>query len=245
MELELEEPWSPLTTLSWSPLTTLSPSRSPAVNRGHQIHTPPPPSTPQPEGQLQPQPQPTETQSRGGHDHVPVERPTFEFKQEEALVLPPSTIARYLADAPDLLIKPPPSDLHVARTFLRLAYGGSDQQFLQYILAERNPSTNQGDSKTKAKRDGKRRLVFPMPNMNPAMPVIPGHSGLLFASRHEVLENPPWGVFRRHLDGKTATWLYLGEYESKLVGKMTKEEFSAQKESVSATFVVQICVSQF
>lgn len=235
MELELEEPWSPL--------TTLSPSSSPAVNRGRHILTPPPHSTPQPEGQLQPQPQLAGAQSRGSHDHGFVERPTFEFKQEEALVLPPSTIARYLADAPDLLIKPPPSDLHVARTFLRLAYGGSDQQFLQYILAERNPGGVQGDSKSKARGDGKRRLVFPMPNMNPAMPVIPGHSGLLFASRHEVLENPPWGVFRRHLDGKTATWLYLGEYESKLVGKMTKDEFSAQKESVSTTLVAQMCVS--
>jgi hypothetical protein len=68
--------------------------------------------------------------------------------------------------------------------------------------------------------------------MNPAMPLLPGEPGLLFASRHEVLDGW-WGVFRRHLNGKDAVWLYLGEYESTLIGKMTKEQFCAQRESVS------------
>lgn len=68
--------------------------------------------------------------------------------------------------------------------------------------------------------------------MNPAMPLLPGEPGLLFASRHEVLDGW-WGVFRRHLNGKDAVWLYLGEYESTLIGKMTKVQFCAQRESVS------------
>ncbi|KAJ2911597.1 hypothetical protein MD484_g8818, partial [Candolleomyces efflorescens] len=156
-------------------------------------------------------------------DQLPT-RPSVKVKAE-AIILPPDAVAQYLHGAPHLPIDPAPSDLHVKRKFLREEYGGSDQQFVQYIQPTRNPS-----SKKK-----KRCLVFPMPNMNPAMPLVPGEPGLLFASRHEVLDGL-WGVFRRHLNERDTEWLYLGEYESTLVGKMTKEQFCAQRPSVQRSW---------
>ncbi|KAF6746321.1 hypothetical protein DFP72DRAFT_923170 [Ephemerocybe angulata] len=155
----------------------------------------------------------------------PPPRPPHKFKEEEVFVLPAADVETYLADAPPLPIDPGPSALHVPRNFIYLAYGGSPYQFLQYIPAERNPSQT---------GSGRRRLVFPMPEMNPAMPLHPGESGLLFASRHEVLSDPPWGVFRKNLDGGEARWLYLGEYESVLVGRMTKAQFRMQRAMVKA-----------
>ncbi|KAF6752282.1 hypothetical protein DFP72DRAFT_459391 [Ephemerocybe angulata] len=155
----------------------------------------------------------------------PPPRPPHKFKEEDVFVLPAADVETYLADAPPLPIDPGPSALHVPRNFIYLAYGGSPYQFLQYIPAERNPSQT---------GSGRRRLVFPMPEMNPAMPLHPGESGLLFASRHEVLSDPPWGVFRKNLDGGEARWLYLGEYESVLVGRMTKAQFRMQRAMVKA-----------
>ncbi|KAJ2924922.1 hypothetical protein H1R20_g12189, partial [Candolleomyces eurysporus] len=135
----------------------------------------------------------------------PRARPSIKIKEEEALILPPDAVARYLQGTPNLTINPAPSSLHVKRKLLRQEYGGSDQQFVQYIQPKRNPSN----------KNKKRCLVFPMPVMNPAMPLSPGEPGLLFASRHEVLDGQ-WGVFRRHLNGKDALWLYLGEYEKEM-----------------------------
>ena len=67
------------------------------------------------------------------------------------------------------------------------------------------------------------------------MPSAPGHPGLIFASRHEILENPPWTVFRKGSSGsRKAVWLYLGDYECELVGKMTGTEFSGMAMSASS-----------
>lgn len=74
-------------------------------------------------------------------------------------------------------------------------------------------------------------MVYPKVELNPAMPLQPGASGLMFASRHDTLRNPPWSLFRRHLGGKEAVWLYLGEYECELVGKLTKEDFKSQSDA--------------
>lgn len=150
--------------------------------------------------------------------------------KDDAISLPPEIIRTYLQGIKPYPIEPKPDPVHVPRKFLRLAYGGSDQQFLQFITPERNPSGSV-----------KRRMVLPMLDMNPAMPRFPGQPGLLFASRHEVLEGP-WTVFCRRLDSKEATWRYLGEYESELVGKMTAQQFNDQ------TSVVRnhnLCVTDF
>jgi hypothetical protein len=101
-------------------------------------------------------------------------------------------------------------------------YGGSDQQFLQYISPSRNPSGQK-----------KRRIVFPMFDMNPSMPSAPGEPGLVYASRHEILEHPPWTLFSKDAAAKKAVWRYLGEYENELCGEMSPEMFRNQQLVVS------------
>jgi hypothetical protein len=126
----------------------------------------------------------------------------------------------YLSSSLPLPISPPPLlNLLVSRRFLHVAYGGSDQHFLQFITEGRNPS---GPTK--------RRIVFPMIDMNPVMPVRPGHAGLVFASRHEILSDGPWSMFCKPPETGKALWLYLGEYTNVLCGKMTKEEFAIQRD---------------
>ncbi|PPQ75507.1 hypothetical protein CVT26_015839 [Gymnopilus dilepis] len=140
-----------------------------------------------------------------------------EEKVKNVFNLPTSTIKEYIGTSKRLTINPPPLDLEVPRTFLRLAYGGSDQHFLQFIPKEKNPSGPH-----------RRRIVFPMLDMNPAMPSEPGEPGLVFASRHEILSNPPWSLFCKHSKSAPAVWRYLGDYENTLCGTMTAEEFKAQ-----------------
>ncbi|KAF9481102.1 hypothetical protein BDN70DRAFT_992137 [Pholiota conissans] len=134
--------------------------------------------------------------------------------------LPQSVTDTYLQNAETFEIQPPPLDLEVPRKFLRITYGGSDQHFLQYIQADRNPSGPY-----------LRRVVYPMLDLNPSMPSLPGEPGLVFASRHELLSNPPWTLFCKRVKDK-AIWSYLGEYECTLVGSMTANDFQAQSSVV-------------
>ncbi|KAF8957580.1 hypothetical protein BDZ97DRAFT_1924462 [Flammula alnicola] len=147
-------------------------------------------------------------------------KPRYNIKSQHVFSLPQSVADIYLKGAKALEISPPPLDLEVPRTFLRLAYGGNDQQFLQFIQEGMNPSG-----------PVLRRLVFPMLHLNPSMPSSPGEPGLVFASRHEILSNPPWTVFCKRSNAK-ALWIYLGEYESVLGGKMTAEQFRSQSNIV-------------
>lgn len=115
-----------------------------------------------------------------------------------------------------------------------------------------------------------RLIVWPMHSMNPSMPLFPGEPGIVFASRHEILQQPPWSLFGKRVtyagtkvkgkgkkrmrdededededeeeedddddkkeNDNKATWSYLGEYKSTLIGKMTATEFSDQSDSVS------------
>ncbi|KAF8182322.1 hypothetical protein BJ912DRAFT_1145231 [Pholiota molesta] len=130
--------------------------------------------------------------------------------------LPQSVADMYLQGAQTLEIYPPPLDLEVPRKFLRESYGGSDQQFLQFTKPEMNPFG-----------PFIRRLVFPELNLNPSMPSQPGDPGLVFASRHEILSNPPWTLFCKRVKVK-AIWWDLGEYECVRVGTMTADDFKAQ-----------------
>jgi len=76
-------------------------------------------------------------------------------------------------------------------------------------------------------------MVFPKFDVNPSMPSAPGEPGLVYASRHEILKDPPWSVFFKDRTMKKAVWKYLGEYESKLCGKMSPELFRSQRPVVS------------
>ncbi|RXW13007.1 hypothetical protein EST38_g12849 [Candolleomyces aberdarensis] len=159
-----------------------------------------------------------------------ISRPIIKYKEEEAIVLPPDVIAGYLRDAPPLDIKPNPSDLHVRRDYLRLLLGGSDMQFFQKVEARNNPTGSKP-----------RTLAFPKFDLNPAMPLIPGESGLILSKRPEVLEYSPLGLFRRDMSGEEeAVWQYLGEYETKVVGMMTGELFRQQDSKVQRAWAKTI-----
>lgn len=69
----------------------------------------------------------------------------------------------------------------------------------------------------------KRRLVFPMLESNPLMPTQPGHPGLLYTPRHEILSDGPWTLFGRL--SSEPFWDYLGEYTNEICGKMTAVQF--------------------
>ncbi|KAF9472881.1 hypothetical protein BDN70DRAFT_886459 [Pholiota conissans] len=149
--------------------------------------------------------------------HIPNSKKSMKMDDGPSLSI--SVVENYLKSSPDLDIIPPPLDLEVSRVFLRVNYGGSDMQFLQHFHADKNPSGNVI-----------RQVVFPQLGLNPYMPSSPGKSGLIFASRHEIVENPPWTVFRRNKE--KAVWRYLGEYESVIVGVITPEQFRSQLDSV-------------
>ena len=135
-------------------------------------------------------------------------------------VLPQSVTEGYLQSSPTLEIEPPPVDVAITRDDLRVAYGGSNQQFLQYFEEGKNPSG-----------PNRRHLVFPMVEMNPAMPFVPGEPGLIYASRHEILYDPPWTLFIKP-DPKKSIWRYLGEYECVICGVMSAEMFRSQTDVV-------------
>ncbi|KAF8900567.1 hypothetical protein CPB85DRAFT_157707 [Mucidula mucida] len=47
----------------------------------------------------------------------------------------------------------------------------------------------------------------------------------MFASRHEILHDPPWYVFSKRMVAGKARWEYCGSYETTNVGNIDAEEF--------------------
>ncbi|KAJ7101871.1 hypothetical protein C8R44DRAFT_808816 [Mycena epipterygia] len=140
--------------------------------------------------------------------------------KKEVFIFPQAVIDQYLSNTPALEIDPPPRDsLYVPRKFLRLRFGGSDQQFVAHFKLEKG-----------ADRD--RAVVFPEPVMNPCLPSEPGAPGLIFASRLEITVDGPWALFcRAKLLGKFV-WRYMGDYENDVVGRPTPEQFQVQEPEV-------------
>ncbi|CAA7270712.1 unnamed protein product [Cyclocybe aegerita] len=130
-------------------------------------------------------------------------------------------------------ISPPSSIFEVPRAFLRVQYGGSDQQFLQYFRAEKGNLSSPII----------RRLVFAQPNMNPDMPSSPGAPGMIYASRHEIVQNPPWTVFYKSTL-KPALWTYVGEYESVVSGQLSAAQFSSQKADFKKGWAEQLITAK-
>ncbi|KAJ7148032.1 hypothetical protein C8R43DRAFT_1108097 [Mycena crocata] len=131
----------------------------------------------------------------------------------------------YLTTIASLAIDPPPASdpaLCVARKFLRVHFGGSDQQFLQYFTA--------------VDRDGaqwRRALVFPRADLNPFLPAEPGAAGLIFASRLEITRDPPWALFCKDATNtRNAVWRYMGDYENERCGSLTPMQFRSQEAKV-------------
>ncbi|KAJ3547077.1 hypothetical protein NMY22_g1800 [Coprinellus aureogranulatus] len=139
-------------------------------------------------------------------------RPVVPFNEDEAFVLPPQVLAQILSEAPALDISPAPSDLHVTRKFLADSYGGSPGRNAQHIAANQNPSGNR-----------QRGFVFPDFDFNPAMPLVPGHSGVILASRYNRKSEHPWSLFRKGLTGGSPTWLYMAR-----IRRRVKDHFADQ-----------------
>jgi len=146
--------------------------------------------------------------------------PNVKLKQGTS-TLTPDQPEYYLQSAPSYQILPPPLTTEIKRVPFAAHYGGSSYHFLQYL---KNPSGHV-----------KRRLVFPLPEMNPAVPSAPGEPGLIYASRHEILQNPPWSLFIKR-EPAIAIWTYVGDYEGELCGVMNAKMFMAQSEMVKISF---------
>ncbi|KAF9001623.1 hypothetical protein BDZ89DRAFT_1081679 [Hymenopellis radicata] len=69
------------------------------------------------------------------------------------------------------------------------------------------------------------KCVWPENDLNPLIVSHIGAPGLMFASRHEILHDPPWYVFsKRMVEGK-ARWEYCGSYQTTNVGNIEAEQF--------------------
>jgi hypothetical protein len=146
-------------------------------------------------------------------------------KPKQGITLTPEQPEYYLQSAQSYQILPPPLTTEIKRVPFAAHYGGSSYHFLQYVPPMKNPSGHV-----------KRRLVFPLPEMNPAVPSAPGLPGLIYASRHEILCNPPWSLFVKR-NPAIAIWMYVGEYEGVLCGVMNAKMFTAQSEMVKISSV--------
>ncbi|KAJ7093410.1 hypothetical protein B0H15DRAFT_157850 [Mycena belliarum] len=145
---------------------------------------------------------------------------TVEQPKKEAPDVLRHVVDIYLKDTPPLKIDPAPIDtLRVPRKFLRLEYGGCDQQFLQHFTPP--------DGATRG-----RSLVFPQADLNPFLPAHPGAAGLIFASRREITKDPPWALFCKDHSCRTAVWQYMGDYENDVAGQLTAAQFRSQRPEV-------------
>ncbi|KAG6855727.1 hypothetical protein H0H87_011601 [Tephrocybe sp. NHM501043] len=137
----------------------------------------------------------------------------IKIKKDEALMLSVIRGAGYLEGASALTINPPPSPFIFTRQFLNNIYGGSVQEFLAHS------------------RDKSRLFIFPTSDVNPWMPTAPGSPGLLLTCRKAMLKERCTLVSRVQTE-PMAKWMYYGEYHCVVVGKMTKEEFASQRQTV-------------
>lgn len=127
-------------------------------------------------------------------------------------MLSANTVARYLKDIVPFHIEPAPPPLIVPRRFLVNIYSAHGV----FLLLKRE--------------DGRRSFIFPTQDVNPDMPVLPGEPGLILSSRLELLERT-WTCFTQ-VTIKPVKWQYLGEYHCKVVGKLSADEFSQQRQKV-------------
>ncbi|KAJ6509855.1 hypothetical protein DFH09DRAFT_271317 [Mycena vulgaris] len=132
---------------------------------------------------------------------------------DSAVDLPSDVVAAYLGDAVPLAINPPLTEtLYLTRKFLGNRFGGSHQEWVIKF--------------TEAPCSG-RLVLFPTSELNPYMPLHPGDPGILCSVRLEMTDGPRSVFTRTRRDGHDV-WVYLGEFASEVVGKLTPQQFDAQ-----------------
>jgi hypothetical protein len=125
------------------------------------------------------------------------------FKNKDLCFELPRTIThKYIDTVLPFAITPAPQQHPVKRKFIAEKYGGNRQCFIQKGKAELNPTARET-----------RFMVFPNIELNPLLPQIPGHAGLLFASRRDLFDEPPVKTLFVKADEAKNLWLYLGEYK--------------------------------
>ncbi|KIY53851.1 hypothetical protein FISHEDRAFT_68421 [Fistulina hepatica ATCC 64428] len=160
----------------------------------------------------------------------------FKFKFEaikpnsKALCLPATTVQRDISNAPVYSVQAP-AVVPVSRDALSSRYGGSQATLLATM------HSNVGNTV--------RTAIFPRPDMNPDAPTVPGEPGLLFTARTDIVEQGRLSVFRRvdiKVEGKKRTrWVYLGEYTSSTLRRLTCREFMEQSHVVRREWAASIC----
>lgn len=146
--------------------------------------------------------------------------PALKIKVDEATVLYPTTVARYLKDIVPLRIEPAPTPILVPHKFLGEVYGAH----LVFLLLKRT--------------DGRRSFIFPTQDINPDIPVSPGDPGLLLSSRLDMVGHI-WTFFTQ-VTVKPVKWQYLGEYQCTPVGKLSPDEFSQQRPKVKTSWAEKL-----
>jgi hypothetical protein len=147
-------------------------------------------------------------------------------KDSEVFKLTTSDIRSLLQGWAPLAISPTPYTVYVRTRVLETLYKCTSDHVFQYMPAENNPSG-----------EGSRQIVHLQPKEQLAMPLLPGSSGLLLPAPDLRLVNDDctWTVFRRvgTKGNGGSDCVYLGEYEVKVTGQMTKEQFCAQDTKAS------------
>ena len=194
-------------------------------------------------GQLVSHPDPTEALSSKIPEVIPPinqgapsplsQLPQRKFKESQALFLSPTDVQSHLGDAVPTVDSPPPAPLNITRGLMIQFYGGSSSQTFQNVPNLVSEHATLGTH---------RKVFYPNFELNPCIPTARGASGLLLG-RAELGEGT-WSIFSKTNKKTFSEWTYIGEYEARVTGSMSKEQFCSQKESVRTSnrdHLVSVC----
>ncbi|KAH6897908.1 hypothetical protein BKA70DRAFT_1527904 [Coprinopsis sp. MPI-PUGE-AT-0042] len=136
-----------------------------------------------------------------------------------------TSLARYLSWDP-LEISPPPSlDTKVGHAFIKVTYEATSHYSFHCIPAHKNPTGG-----------GERRIAWPKSTKNPLMARVPGRPGIMYLEWHDPFPNGPLSLVSSvpPSPGKCKAGHYLGEYETRDMGRMSTEWFTAQHDKVKS-----------
>jgi hypothetical protein len=158
----------------------------------------------------QEQPQKPIIEARSHHDGTP--RTLTEA--ERALISKYST-----GRLSPFTIVPPPILFSFPRKVLTKQYG-ADPVGLAWANTQKTPPL---------------RFLLPNALRHPATPTKPGDPGLLIWDRAELTQET-WSLFTHSEHITAVEWMYVGQYQNRLIGELSAVDFKAQRESVSHSY---------
>ncbi|KAJ3542036.1 hypothetical protein NMY22_g3661 [Coprinellus aureogranulatus] len=146
--------------------------------------------------------------------------PPLVIRQSQAVIISDETKNSFLVDLQSLSISPDPITCPVTHPGIQTIYNAKPRwAYALHVPEEKNPSGST-----------ERRLLFLNAHSNPYQPQTPGQHGLTIKLLDStVVEGGPWSFFR---SWRRNTRMYIGEYESRVVGKLTGADFSSQDQRV-------------